>query len=111
MKVKGKMYKSVVRPALLYGAECWAVSKKQEQQLKVAEMRMLRWSLGVTRKDRMENEYVRGAFGVCGVEENLRVSRLRWFGHVMRMEEDEVVSRVRKMKVGGIRRSGRPKLT
>ena len=79
LRLKGKMYRSVVRPALLYGAECWAVSKKQERQLKVAEMRMLRWSLGVTRKDRMENEYVRGAFGVCGVEENLRVSRLRWF--------------------------------
>ena len=68
LKLKGKIYKSVVRPAMLYSGECWAVSKKQEQQLKIAEMRTLRWSLGVTRKDRMENKYVRGAFGVCGVK-------------------------------------------
>ena len=40
-RVKGRMYKSVVRPAMLYGLEAVALTKKQEAELEVAEMRML----------------------------------------------------------------------
>ena len=43
MKIKGKVYRTVVRPALMYGAESWALKKAQEKKLEVAEMRMLRW--------------------------------------------------------------------
>ena len=42
------MFKSVVRPAMLYGAETWPIKKTQENKLVFAEMRMLRWMLGVT---------------------------------------------------------------
>ena len=41
VKSKGKVYRAVVRPALMYGAETWALKKAQETKLKVAEMRML----------------------------------------------------------------------
>ena len=41
VKSKGKVYRAVVRPALMYGAETWALKKAQETTLKVAEMRML----------------------------------------------------------------------
>ncbi len=40
------MYKTVVRPAMMYGAETWAVKKAQEKKLDVAEMRMLTWMSG-----------------------------------------------------------------
>ena len=43
VKLKGKVYKPVVRPALLYGAETWATTRGQEARLEVNEMRMLRW--------------------------------------------------------------------
>ena len=39
--VKGQVYKTVVRPAMMYGAETWAVKNAQEKKLDVAEMRML----------------------------------------------------------------------
>ena len=60
MKLKGKVYKTVVRPALLYGAEIWATTRGQEARLEVNEMRMLRWMCGVTRKDNIRNEHIRG---------------------------------------------------
>ena len=41
VKLKGKVYKTVVRPALLYGAETWATTRGQEARLEVNEIRML----------------------------------------------------------------------
>ena len=59
-KVKGKVYRTVVRPAMMYGLEKLAMSKRQEAELEVAELKMLRFSLGVTRMDRIRNEVIRG---------------------------------------------------
>ena len=52
---------TVVRPAIMYGAETWTVKKTQEKKLDVAEMRMLRWMSGVTKLNRIRNERIRGA--------------------------------------------------
>ena len=54
-RVKGKVYKMVVRPAMLYSLEAVALTKRQEAELEVAELKMLRFSLGVTRMDRIRN--------------------------------------------------------
>ena len=58
---QGKVYKTVVRPAMMYGADTWAVKRAQEKKSDVAEMRMLRWMSGVTKLDRIRNERIRGA--------------------------------------------------
>jgi hypothetical protein len=50
LKLKGKFYKTVIRPAMLYGAECWPTNRRHVQQLSVAEMRMLRWICGHTKE-------------------------------------------------------------
>ena len=62
MKLKGKVYKTVVRSALLYGAVTWATTRGQDARLEVNEMRMLRWMCGVTRRewDHIQNEHIRG---------------------------------------------------
>ncbi|KAG5616252.1 hypothetical protein H5410_016076 [Solanum commersonii] len=83
-KLKGKFYRVVVRPALLYGAECWPVKNSHVQKMHVAEMRMLRWMCGHTRSDKIRNEVIREKVGVDYVVDKLREARLRWFGHVRR---------------------------
>ena len=60
LRVKGKLYKTVVTPAMMYGADTWAVKKAHEKKLDVAEMRMLRWMSGVIKLDRIRNERIRG---------------------------------------------------
>ena len=89
-KVKGKMYKSVVRPAMLYGMETVAGTKRQMGKMEVAELKMVRWALGVTRKDKIRNEYVRGTAKIAKLGDKLRNARLRWYGHINRREEDYV---------------------
>ena len=51
-----KVYSSVVRPAMVYELEMVAVKKKKVEEMKVAEMKMLRFAIGVTRKDKIRNE-------------------------------------------------------
>ena len=76
LRVKGKVYKMVVRPAMMYGAETWAVKKAQEKKLNVAEMRMLRWMSGVTKLDRIRNERIRGTTRVGEISKKVQESRL-----------------------------------
>ncbi|KAK3514739.1 hypothetical protein QTP70_029689 [Hemibagrus guttatus] len=85
-RIKGKVYRSVVRPAMLYGLETVSLRKRQESELEVAELKMLRFSLGVTRLDRIRNEYIRGTAHVGHMGDKVKEARLRWFGHVQRRE-------------------------
>ena len=88
-KLKVKLYMNVIRPVLLYGAECWTVRKK-EQILEKTEMRMLRRIKGVTLRDRVKSVDIRKELGVSSIQEKVREMRLRWYGHMQRMEENEV---------------------
>ncbi|KAK3516145.1 hypothetical protein QTP70_005404 [Hemibagrus guttatus] len=67
-------------------AETVSLRKRQESELEVAELKMLRFSLGVTRLDRIRNEYIRGTAHVGCLGDKVREARLRWFGHVQRRE-------------------------
>ncbi|KAG2628822.1 hypothetical protein PVAP13_3KG416600 [Panicum virgatum] len=97
---------------MLYSAECWPTKRRLVQQLTVAEMRMLWWFCGHTRRDRVRNEVIREKVGVASIEEKFTQHRLRWFGHIQRRPPEApvhsgVLKRVGKVKMG----RGRPKLT
>ena len=55
--------------------------------MEVAKLKMMRWALGVTRKDNMKNEYVRGTAKIAKLGGKLRGTRLRWYGRVKRRED------------------------
>ena len=75
-RMKEKVYRTVVRPAKLYGLETVALKKRQEAELEVAELKMLRFSLGVTRMDRIKHEFIRETTHVRCFGE-VREARLR----------------------------------
>jgi hypothetical protein len=111
-KLKGKFYRTAVRPAMLYGAECWPTKRRHVQQLGVAEMRMLRWMCGHTRKDRVRNDDIRDRVGVAPIEEKLVQHRLRWFGHIQRRPPEAPVHSGRLKRAENVKRGrGRPILT
>lgn len=104
--VKGKVYKTVVRPAMMYGLQTVALSKRLEVELEVAEMKMLRLSL--TRMDKIRNEQIRGTVQVEQFGGKAREARLRWFGHVLRRDSGYIGQRMLTMDLPGRRRRGRP---
>ena len=78
-----------------------------ERHLHVAEMRKLRGMCGVTRMDKVRNEYIRGSLKVAPVTEKLCGNRLSWYEHVMRRDEENVVRKVLSMNVDGYMSRGR----
>jgi hypothetical protein len=111
-RLKGKFYRITIRPALLYGTECWAVKHCHVQKMNVAEMRMLRWMCGHTRNDRLRNEVVRKKVEVAPIEDKMRENRLRWFGHVRRRPSGAPVRKIEEWEREKlIRGRGRPKQT
>ena len=108
-RVKGKVYKVAVRPAMLYGLETVALTKRQEAEMEVAELKMLRFSLGVTRMDKIRNEYIRGTAQVGKFGEKTREARLRWYGHLRRKDDGYIGRRMLRMELPGKRKRGRPK--
>ena len=85
-RVKGKVYSSVVRPAMVYGLETVAVTKKQVEETEVAEMKMLRFAMGMTITDKIRNEQIRSTVKVERLGMKISEGRLRWYGHVMRRD-------------------------
>ena len=49
---------------------------------------MLRWMSGVTKLDRIRNERIRGATKVGEISKKVQESRLKWYGHVLRREDE-----------------------
>ena len=109
LKLKCKVYKTVIRPVLLYGAECWTVGKKEEGLMRRTEMRMLRWILGISLRDKIRSEDIRKRSGVTDIVDKMQESRLRWYGHISRREVEQDIRRVMEMEVEGNRGRGRPK--
>ena len=98
-RVNAKVYKVAVRPAMLYGLETVALTKRQE-----AEMEMLRFSFGVTIMDKIRNEYIRVTAQVGMFGEKTRDASLRWYGHLRRKDDGYIGRRMLRMELPGKRK-------
>jgi hypothetical protein len=75
-KLKDKLYMTVIRPAMIYSAECWATKRQHIQKMSVAEMLMLCWICSHIRRDRIRNDDIRDKFRVVLIQEKLVQYRL-----------------------------------
>ena len=94
---------------MVYGLETVAVTKKQVEEMEVAEIKMLRFAMGVTRKEKIRNECIMGTVKVERLGMKMREGRLRWYGHVMRRDQEYVGRKMMEMELPRKRRRGRPK--
>ena len=72
-------------------------------------MKMFRFAMGVTRKDKIRNEYIRSTVKVERLGMKMREGRLRWYRHVMRRYQEYVGRKMMVMELPGKRKRGRPK--
>src|SRR3978361_913526 len=104
---------SIFRPTILYGSESWVCSRNLIHDLEGADMKVLRMISGVSRRDqwenRIRNERIREDLNVDSIDEAARKSRLRWFGHVRRMNESRLPKLLLNAEANGRRGRGRPR--
>ena len=86
LATKVRCYRAYVLPILLFGSETWALTKKQSLVLERVQTSCLRQILGVKLSDRHTNVQLRIQCGIMSLATILTAYRLRWLGHVGRME-------------------------
>ena len=94
---------------MVYGLEMVMVTKKQVEEMEVAEIKMLRFAMGETRKDKFRDWYIRGTIKVEQLGMKMREGRLRWYGRVTKRDQEYVRRKVMEMKLPGKRKRGRQK--
>ena len=107
---KIKIYKTMVRPILIYGHESWYSTVTTDKKFLVFENKVLRRILGVKWWHRVSNEKLREITGVQPIDDYIRLSRWRWLGHVYR-KEGEIVRGAPGWEMRGRRGRGRPNET
>lgn len=68
--------------------EMVALTKRQETDLGVAEQKILKFSFGVTKKEKIRSEYIRGNSKVDRFGDKVKEARQRWLDMCKRGKED-----------------------
>ena len=104
------MYEGIVEPTVLYGCEAWTLNVTEKRRLEAMEMTGLRAIAKVRRLDRISNRRVRER---CGKSKStlrrVEDGMLRWFGHIVRMDDSRLVKKVYNSEVIAGTRRGRPR--
>ena len=113
-KSKVKTYKTIILPVVLYGCESWSLTLREEHRLRVFENKVVR-KIFRAKKDEITGEWrklhnakLHALYSSPNIIRNLKSRRLRWAGHVARMDESRNAYRVLVGKPGGNRTLGRP---
>ena len=88
LRVRLRIYNSLVKPILLYNCGTWGISKKEEDSLNAFHRRQLRYVLKINHPHHISNANV---YKICKEEPiSLFVLKSRWrlFGHELRGGED-----------------------
>nr|VZI53152.1 unnamed protein product [Spirometra erinaceieuropaei] len=94
LSTKLKMYKAVILPTLLYGAETWTVYTRQARRLNHFHLSCLRRILRLNWQDRIPDTEVLERTGILSIYAILKQMQLRWSGHLVRMDDERLPKRL-----------------
>jgi hypothetical protein len=85
---------------VLYGCETWSLTLREEHRLRVIESRVLRRIFGPKRDEvtggwrKLHNEELHNLYSSSSIIRMIKSRRMRWSGHVGRMEEKRNAYRI-----------------
>ncbi|XP_062717045.1 uncharacterized protein LOC134292171 [Aedes albopictus] len=109
-RTKCTMYKTLIRPVILYGHETWTMLEEDLQALGVFERRVLRTIFGGVQENgvwrRRMNHELAAPYGEPSIQKVAKAGRIRWAGHVARMPDNNPAKLVFATDPVGTRRRG-----
>ena len=99
----------------LFGRETWSLTLREKRKLRAFENMVLRRVFGPRRDEvtrewrRLHNEELNDLYSSPNIVRVIKSRRMRWAGHVARMDEERGVYRVLMGKPEGRRPLGRPR--
>jgi hypothetical protein len=89
LTTKSSIYNSVIRPVVTYGGETWNIGKVEENKLVTWERKILRKICGPICENgiwkRRWNNQIIEIFKSPDIVATIRSNRLRWAGHLLKM--------------------------
>ena len=111
LAAKGRLYQACVRSVMLYASETWPLKEEDLTRLERNDASMIRWMCRTRLSDHIPSRVLRERMSLVSIRELIQTKRLRWFGHVERMDADNWVSKCRSFMVEGSLGRGRPRKT
>ena len=110
LRMKGKVYRCCVRSAILYGSETWCLKENEKATLRRTERAMGRAMCCQKVVDRKTTEEQMDMLGLKETIDRLATANgVRWYGRVLRRDDDSVLRVALNLEVSGKRKRGRPK--
>lgn len=113
-KTKMRVYTTIIRPAVMYAAETITLTKREEEQLRIFERKVIRTIVGGVKigeheyRRKTNNEILQEIKGEDLVRA-VKSQRLRWFGHITRADENKAIKILTRWKPYEDRPRARPK--
>ena len=102
------VYNACVISTLLYSSETWTTYAWQERRLNTFHLKSIRRILGISWQDKVTNADV---LSRAGLPSMYTLRKLRWLGHVRRMEDGRIPNDILYGELAlGRRTTGRPHL-
>ena len=111
LKTKLRLYNSNVKAVLLYGSECWRVTREDMRKVDVFHNSCLCKICNIFWPNRISNEELCKKTGSSHMSLEIKRRRLRWLGHVLRMPNERLPKVALRWTPVGKRKRGRPKNT
>lgn len=111
--LKCTLYRALVRPVAVYGSESWSMTQREEQSLRSFERQILRVIFGAIQDRngwrRRMNFELDNLFGGPDIVRTIKIGRLRWLGHMQRMDSQRIPRKLFEGTPDGKRSAGRPR--
>ena len=105
LKMKGKVYRCCVRSAILCGSEAWCLKENEKAIRRRTKRAMVRAMCGQKVVDRKTTEEQMDLLGLKETVDQLAPTNgIRWYGHVLRRDDDSVLRVALNLEVSGKRK-------
>ena len=105
LKMKSKVYRCCVRLAILYGSETWCLNGNEKAILRRTKRAMVRTTCNHKVLNRKTTEKQMDKLGLKETIDRLATANpIRWYGHVLRRNDDNVLKVALNLGVSGKRK-------